>query len=78
MLELLAARRPAWHEHAACRGMGPELFFPDRGEDVRPAKAVCARCPVRVRRELAGRAGAERGIWGGTSERTRKRTGRAA
>ena len=32
---------------AACRGMGTDLFFPAPGDDLDPAKALCARCPVR-------------------------------
>jgi hypothetical protein len=29
--------RPAWHRQAACRGVDPELFFPERGQATRPA-----------------------------------------
>lgn len=45
---------PDWHEHAACAGMGEELFFPlaEGGplgaERVEQAKQVCAGCPVRA------------------------------
>ncbi len=38
-----------WMEEAACRGVDPELFFPDRdGSTARiaQAKAICAGCPV--------------------------------
>ena len=37
-----------WHVDAACNGMDPETFFPERGDvqAVRTAKAVCAGCPV--------------------------------
>lgn len=38
--------RPAWQESAACRGMGVEVFFPTRGDDMSTAKAVCAACQV--------------------------------
>jgi WhiB family redox-sensing transcriptional regulator len=52
----------------------PEVeFFPERGQDSRPAKAVCAACLVR--RECAAFALEHRiqhGIWGGTSERERR------
>jgi WhiB family redox-sensing transcriptional regulator len=67
--------RPAWHAQAACRGRGPELFFPPSGEDGVLAKAICARCPVR---EPCLEAGArELGVWGGTSERERRRRRRS-
>jgi WhiB family redox-sensing transcriptional regulator len=35
-----------WHEQAACRGLDPDLFFPERGDDARAARAVCATCPL--------------------------------
>jgi hypothetical protein len=38
--------RPAWHDQAACRGVGPDVFFPERGGDYDAARAFCARCPV--------------------------------
>jgi len=41
------AKRPAWHARAACRGLGPELFYPALGESVNPAMAICVLCPVR-------------------------------
>ncbi len=63
--------RPEWHARAACRGRGPELFFPPSGEDGLMAKALCARCPVREECLAAGRK--ELGIWGGTSERERRK-----
>ena len=34
--------RPVWHQFAACRGMGTELFFPSRGEATDDAKAIRA------------------------------------
>lgn len=63
-----------WRDAAACRGMDTDVFFPLRGEDVRAAKAVCADCPVSA--ECLDEALAEReviGVWGGTSERERRR-----
>lgn len=65
----------AWRERAACRGMDPALFFPEQGEHTDEAKAVCDGCCVR---EFCLEDGvAERhGIWGGLSERQRRRLGR--
>lgn len=75
--ELLAAiERPAWHAQAACRGKGPDRWFPGQGDDLRPAREVCATCPVREPCLEAART-ERNGIWGGLSERERKRLRRA-
>lgn len=59
---------------AACAGVDPDLFFPERGESVDAAKAVCAECPHRVEcLEWALEAGEVDGVWGGESARTRRR-----
>lgn len=63
-----------WWLHAECRGMDPAIFFPERGQDSRPAKACCAACPVRTQcLEDALEHDDHHGIWGGTSERERRR-----
>lgn len=65
---------PAWHAEAVCAQVDPEIFFPEKGGSNREAKRICMSCPVRVACE---REAAERdepfGIWGGTSERERRR-----
>lgn len=61
---------PSWREEAACRGMDPDLFFPERGESTAEAKAVCRACLVRtpcLDEALAEDPGRDRGIWGGLS-----------
>lgn len=64
---------PAWPAQAACRGVDPDLFFPDRGGNVDAALATCAGCPVRATCLADALLRGERhGIWGGTSERTRR------
>jgi WhiB family redox-sensing transcriptional regulator len=65
------SERPRWQLHAACRGLDPEMFFPERGESLQPARAVCATCPVRV---PCGEYGISEkfGVWGGMSERERR------
>lgn len=66
--------RPAWQARAACRGLDTDLFFTDRGESTAAAKAVCAGCNVRSECLAYAQAKAERfGIWGGLSERQRRR-----
>ena len=37
----------SWRQHAACRGLDPEIFYPVTDEDADEAKAVCAGCAVR-------------------------------
>ena len=72
--ELFDFARPAWQQHGACRGLDPNLFFPERGESVKEAKAVCARCPVRAEcLQYALDNYKNVGIWGGLSERERRR-----
>lgn len=36
-----------WARRAACRGERLAVFFPDKGGDIGPARAICASCPVR-------------------------------
>ncbi len=60
--------RPAWHAHAACRGLGTRTFFPRRGNSLAAAKRVCAGCTVRdLCLEAAVEGSIEHGIWGGRS-----------
>jgi WhiB family redox-sensing transcriptional regulator len=63
-----------WADHAACKGVDPDLFFPERGEDARHAKAICARCPVRTFCLEEALVNVEKhGVWGGLSERERRK-----
>ena len=64
---------PDWHQHAACAGTDPDLFFPGRGESITGARRVCATCPVKAEcLDYAIRNGETIGVWGGTSERERR------
>lgn len=68
-----------WMDRAGCAGMDPDLFFPvaSRGPTVDAPKAVCARCEVRVDCAMhALNQGEEHGIWGGLTERERRRVRR--
>lgn len=61
-------------DYANCRGVDPDLFFPERGASVREAKEVCRGCVVREDcLEFALTNGEKHGIWGGMSERERRR-----
>src|SRR6478735_3198813 len=63
-----------WQEQANCLGVDPDLFFPERGASTKEAKAVCRGCQVREDcLEYALANGEKFGIWGGLSERERRR-----
>ncbi|PIE34422.1 MAG: transcriptional regulator [Ilumatobacter coccineus] len=63
-----------WHDKANCLGVDPDLFFPERGASTREAKEVCRSCVVRFDcLEYALQNGEKFGIWGGLSERERRR-----
>jgi len=75
--ELFGFARPAWQQQGACRGLDPNLFFPERGESVKEAKAVCAPCPVRAEcLDYALENHEALGISGGLSGRERRKLGR--
>lgn len=78
-VEDLVGRIPQWHDFAACASADPEEWFPERGEPAALAKRICNRCPVREEcLEYALAAGEKYGIWGGTTERERRRLVRRA
>src|SRR5438874_2290272 len=63
-----------WQDYANCLGVDPDLFFPERGASTREAKEVCRGCVVREEcLEYALANGEKFGIWGGLSERERRR-----
>lgn len=66
--------KPTWQEYANCLAVDPDLFFPERGASTREAKEVCRGCVVREEcLEFALSNGEKFGIWGGMSERERRR-----
>ena len=67
----------SWHDRANCKGANADLFFPERGASTRTAKSICRQCQVRADcLEFALRSGEKFGIWGGRSERERRRVRR--
>jgi WhiB family transcriptional regulator, redox-sensing transcriptional regulator len=67
-----------WQSRANCMGVDPELFFPERGASTREAKEVCRGCVVKDDcLEYALANGEKFGIWGGLSERERRKVRRA-
>lgn len=78
LAEMLGDDRLAWQSQANCQGLDPDLFFPERGASTREAKTVCGDCAVKGDcLEWALAAGEKFGIWGGTSERERRRLRKA-
>ena len=68
-----------WQERALCAQTDPEAFFPEKGGSTREAKRICAGCDVRAECLEYALAQDERfGIWGGLSERERRRLRRRA
>lgn len=64
---------PSWRKQAACRGSDPNLFILERGEVAGPALAICKTCPVKQPCLQYALDNSERGIWGGTSQKQRRR-----
>jgi WhiB family redox-sensing transcriptional regulator len=63
-----------WRSKAACQGLDPEIFYPLDDEDAEEAKVVCTVCPVReacLEHALGYRE--KEGVWGGATERERRR-----
>jgi WhiB family redox-sensing transcriptional regulator len=77
MLELVLNKSEEdrrWQRRANCLGVDPDLFFPERGASTKEAKSVCARCEVKDECLEFAITNAEKfGIWGGLSERERRR-----
>jgi len=64
----------SWRHRAACRGVDPDVFYPVSDEEAEAAKAVCNACPVRQPCLEYALANRERdGVWGGATERERRR-----
>jgi WhiB family transcriptional regulator, redox-sensing transcriptional regulator len=64
----------AWMAEGNCREVHPSLFFPSDGVGVDVARQICVDCPVKSPcLEYALRNRIDHGVWGGTSERERRR-----
>jgi WhiB family redox-sensing transcriptional regulator len=67
-------RDTSWRDKGACRGLDPETFFPQSDEDAADAKVICAACGVQTAcLEYALSCREKEGIWGGATERERRR-----
>ncbi len=71
---IVSANPIVWRELGACRGLDPAMFFPDEEDESLTAKSVCDQCDVRIaclEHALASRE--KQGVWGGATERERRR-----
>lgn len=73
-LPLLGWDTRPWVDDALCAQVDPELFFPEKGGSTKEAKYICSRCTVAAECLDYALEQEERfGIWGGVSERTRRK-----
>jgi WhiB family redox-sensing transcriptional regulator len=73
----LRVEAPEWQERSLCSQTDPEAFFPEKGGSTREAKQMCSRCPVKGECLEYALGHDERfGIWGGLSERERRKVKR--
>jgi len=64
----------AWQSDSLCAQTDPEAFFPEKGGSTRDAKKICSSCEVRTQcLEYALQNDERFGIWGGLSERERRK-----
>ena len=74
IIEELLGGMPSWTEEANCKGADADIFFPERGASTRKAKSICRACSVQEDcLEFAIENSEKFGIWGGLSERERRR-----
>lgn len=70
----LSLSKDDWHDKAKCKGWDPDIFYPDRGVPSSSAKAICNECAVQLDcLEFALTRDEHFGIWGGLSERERRK-----
>jgi len=63
-----------WRDLGACRGLDSGIFYPETDEEAEVAKSVCGECDVRVAcLEYALQHREKQGVWGGATERDRRR-----
>ena len=72
--ELFGAVEQEWQDQALCAQTDPAAFFPEKGGSTREAKRICKACAVRDEcLEYALEHDERFGIWGGLSDRERRR-----
>ncbi|AKK10515.1 WhiB family transcriptional regulator [Corynebacterium uterequi] len=72
--ELFSAVEQDWQDQALCAQTDPEAFFPEKGGSTREAKRICQACAVRDEcLEFALEHDQRFGVWGGLTDRERRR-----
>ena len=70
----MSVQEAKWWDLGACRGLEAAIFYPDDDEQAEMAKQVCAECSVQETcLEYALSVREKAGVWGGASERDRRR-----
>lgn len=72
--QLFGIKAEPWQQDALCAQVGGDAWYPEKGESTLAARIICLDCPIRTTclREALDRD--ERfGVWGGYSERQRRR-----
>lgn len=65
---------PEWTRRALCAEVDPDLFFPEKGDDVSRVKRICKACDVKKECLKYSLDNDERfGVWGGLSEHNRRK-----
>ena len=63
-----------WRQRGACRGVNPDIFYPVSDQEAEEARAICRNCPVLESCLEWALSNRERdGVWGGATERERRR-----
>jgi WhiB family redox-sensing transcriptional regulator len=63
-----------WRDQAACLGLDPQVFYPATDDEADEARRICDACAVKddcLEYALARRE--KDGVWGGATERDRRR-----
>jgi WhiB family transcriptional regulator, redox-sensing transcriptional regulator len=67
-----------WIDWGMCAQTDPEAYYPEKAGSPRAAQRVCAGCPVTVECLEWALTNSERfGVWGGKTERERRKIARA-
>ncbi|MFP5299420.1 MAG: WhiB family transcriptional regulator [Actinomycetota bacterium] len=78
-MDTVSAQDQDWRAFGSCASFDPEIFFAVGAQEHRQAKSICGDCPVRSQcLAYAMEAPVDHGIWGGMTERERRRHRRLA
>ena len=70
----VSAHELEWRMLGACRGLDAGVFYPDTDDEAEVAKQICHGCSVQQAcLEFALQRREKVGVWGGATERERRR-----